>query len=63
MRRHPPTFPGKRCEDWDLDDPAGQSIAAVRTIRDGIQDRVESWSRTRRGRRVAFLADGARSEA
>ena len=36
-----PIFPGKRYEDWDLDDPAGQSIAAVRPIRDEIRARVE----------------------
>ncbi len=36
-----PIFPGKRYEDWDLDDPAGQGIDAVRAIRDEIRDRVE----------------------
>ncbi|WP_239346404.1 MULTISPECIES: arsenate reductase ArsC [unclassified Frankia] len=36
-----PVFPGKRYEDWKLDDPAGQSVDAVRTIRDDIQTRVE----------------------
>ena len=36
-----PIFPGKRYEDWDLDDPAGQSIEAVRPIRDEIRARVE----------------------
>ncbi|WP_239405213.1 arsenate reductase ArsC [Frankia sp. Cj3] len=36
-----PVFPGKRYEDWQLDDPAGQSVDAVRTIRDDIQTRVE----------------------
>jgi arsenate reductase (thioredoxin) len=35
-----PLFPGKRYEDWDLDDPAGQPIGAVRAIRDQIGDRV-----------------------
>ena len=35
-----PVFPGKRYEDWDLDDPAGQSIADVRPIRDKIRARV-----------------------
>lgn len=35
-----PIFPGKRYEDWDLPDPAGQSVAAVRPIRDDIGDRV-----------------------
>ena len=36
-----PFFPGKRYEDWVLDDPAGQSIEVVRRIRDEIKKRVE----------------------
>jgi len=36
-----PIFPGKRYEDWQLDDPAGQDIAAVRVIRDEIDARVQ----------------------
>ena len=36
-----PIFPGKRYEDWPLDDPAGQGLAAVRPIRDTIRGRVE----------------------
>jgi len=36
-----PIFPGKRYEDWELDDPAGQGIEAVRPIRDEIRSRVE----------------------
>jgi len=35
-----PIFPGKRYEDWQLDDPAGQDLAAVRGIRDQIKQRV-----------------------
>ena len=35
-----PFFPGKRYEDWKLDDPAGQGIDAVRPIRDAIRARV-----------------------
>ncbi|HOC14209.1 MAG TPA: arsenate reductase ArsC [Propionicimonas sp.] len=35
-----PIFPGKRYEDWQLDDPAGQGIEAVRPIRDDIEARV-----------------------
>ncbi|MCA5891841.1 arsenate reductase ArsC [Isoptericola sp. NEAU-Y5] len=35
-----PIFPGKRYEDWQLDDPAGQGIDAVRPIRDEIERRV-----------------------
>jgi arsenate reductase len=37
-----PVFPGKRYEDWELDDPAGQDLAAVRVIRDEIGDRVRA---------------------
>ncbi|PVG84198.1 heat-shock protein HtpX [Nocardioides gansuensis] len=36
-----PYFPGKRYEDWVLEDPAGQGIEAVRPIRDKIRTRVE----------------------
>ena len=35
-----PFYPGKRYEDWALDDPAGQGIDAVRPIRDEIRTRV-----------------------
>ena len=35
-----PIYPGKRYEDWKLDDPAGQGVAAVRPIRDEIRRRV-----------------------
>ena len=37
-----PIFPGKRYEDWVLEDPAGQGIDAVRPIRDEIRGRVET---------------------
>ena len=37
-----PIFPGKRYEDWQLDDPAGQGLDAVRTIRDDIEQRVRT---------------------
>lgn len=37
-----PFYPGKRYEDWKLDDPAGQGIKAVRPIRDEIRSRVET---------------------
>lgn len=37
-----PFFPGKRYEDWKLDDPAGQGIDAVRPIRDDIKSRIEA---------------------
>ncbi len=36
-----PLYPGKRYEDWELDDPAGQDVVAVRPIRDEIRSRVE----------------------
>ncbi|WP_433372002.1 arsenate reductase ArsC [Actinoplanes sp. CA-142083] len=37
-----PVFPGKRYEDWKLDDPAGKDVEAVRPIRDEIRTRVEA---------------------
>ncbi len=37
-----PVFPGKRYEDWVLDDPAGQGIETVRPIRDEIERRVRA---------------------
>jgi arsenate reductase len=37
-----PYFPGKRYEDWVLEDPAGQGIESVRVIRDEIKVRVEN---------------------
>jgi arsenate reductase (thioredoxin) len=37
-----PICPGKRYEDWLLDDPAGQGVAAVRPIRDEIRRRIEA---------------------
>ncbi len=36
-----PYYPGKRRLDWELDDPAGQGIEMVRTVRDDIKSRVE----------------------
>jgi protein-tyrosine-phosphatase len=36
-----PIYPGKRYEDWQLDDPAGQDLEAVRKIRDEIDARVQ----------------------
>jgi arsenate reductase len=36
-----PIFPGKRYEDWDLEDPAGKDLEAVRRIRDEIDRRVQ----------------------
>jgi arsenate reductase (thioredoxin) len=37
-----PIFPGKRYEEWTLDDPAGQGVEAVRPIRDEIERRVRT---------------------
>ncbi len=37
-----PLFPGKRYEDWELEDPAGQGVDAVRPIRDEIERRVRT---------------------
>jgi protein-tyrosine-phosphatase len=35
-----PIYPGKRYEDWEVDDPAGKEMVAVRKIRDDIERRV-----------------------
>jgi arsenate reductase len=37
-----PYLPGKRYEDWELDDPAGQDLPTVRRIRDDIETRVRA---------------------
>jgi protein-tyrosine-phosphatase len=37
-----PIFPGKRYEDWELEDPAGKDIETVRRVRDDIRARVEA---------------------
>ncbi len=48
-----PIYPGKRYEDWELDDPAGQDVEAVRAIRDEIDQRVSAADgRASPGRRV-----------
>ncbi|GAP80301.1 arsenate reductase [Brachybacterium sp. SW0106-09] len=36
-----PIYPGKRYEDWKLEDPAGKDVAEVRAVRDGIRTRIE----------------------
>src|SRR5262245_60883578 len=36
-----PVFPGKRYEDWDLEDPAGKDLDTVRRIRDEVAGRVD----------------------
>ena len=40
-----PIFPGKRYEDWEVRDPAGQPLDVVREIRDDIQARVTTLLR------------------
>jgi arsenate reductase (thioredoxin) len=40
-----PVFPGRRYEDWELDDPAGQSLETVRRIRDEVDRRVQALIR------------------
>jgi arsenate reductase len=37
-----PIFPGKRYEDWELDDPAGKDLVTVRRVRDDIRGRIET---------------------
>lgn len=37
-----PIFPGKRYEDWELEDPAGHGLDAVRPIRDEIKSRIQA---------------------
>jgi protein-tyrosine-phosphatase len=36
-----PIYPGKRYEDWELEDPEGKDLETVRRIRDAIDDRVQ----------------------
>ncbi len=43
-----PAYPGTRYEDWELDDPAGRDLEAVRPIRDEIRRRVEQLLETLR---------------
>ncbi|MGH7540598.1 MAG: arsenate reductase ArsC [Gemmatimonadota bacterium] len=40
-----PIYPGKRYEDWELDDPADQDLATVRRIRDELDERVQTLVR------------------
>ena len=41
-----PFYPGKRYEDWELEDPAGKDIETVREVRDEIKARVEELIRS-----------------
>ncbi len=51
-----PFYPGKRYEDWELDDPAGQGVEAVRPIRDDIDRRIRALV----AELLPAAADGAR---
>jgi protein-tyrosine-phosphatase len=44
-----PIYPGKRYEDWDLEDPAGKDLEVVRGIRDEISDRVAALANSLAG--------------
>ncbi|MCK9917992.1 arsenate reductase ArsC [Microbacteriaceae bacterium K1510] len=48
-----PIFPGKRYEDWELTDPAGQPIEVVRQVRDEIRARVDALVAELDGRAAA----------
>ena len=45
-----PIYPGKRYEDWDLEDPSGKDLETVRGIRDRISERVDVLLRDLTGR-------------
>jgi arsenate reductase len=45
-----PIYPGKRYEDWELEDPSGKDLATVRGIRDRISERVDRLLRDLTGR-------------
>jgi protein-tyrosine-phosphatase len=50
-----PIYPGKRYEDWDLEDPSGKDLETVRGIRDRISERVDALLRDLTGRADAHL--------
>jgi arsenate reductase (thioredoxin) len=45
-----PIYPGKRYEDWELEDPAGKDLETVRGIRDEIAARIDQLAKELRGR-------------
>ena len=45
-----PIYPGKRYEDWDLEDPSGKDLETVRGIRDRISERIDVLLRDLTGR-------------
>ena len=51
-------FPGKRYEEWVLDDPAGKDTAAVRPVRDEIERRVLALLDEARRRLLGSVARG-----
>jgi arsenate reductase (thioredoxin) len=56
-----PIYPGKRYEDWDLEDPAGRDLETVRRIRDEIEERVDALLLTLTGRSSALPAERPRT--
>jgi arsenate reductase len=56
-----PVYTGKRYEDWDLEDPAGQDLETVRGIRDEISRRIEALASTLTGRSSASPAERPRT--
>jgi arsenate reductase (thioredoxin) len=48
-----PIYPGKRYEDWELEDPSGKDLETVRRIRDRISERVDALLRGLTGRAYA----------
>ncbi len=56
-----PIFPGKRYEDWELDDPAGKGVEAVRPIRDQIKARILTCSTSSTSRRPPVDSDCLRT--
>ncbi|SDO91350.1 arsenate reductase [Klenkia soli] len=53
-----PVFPGKRYLDWDLADPAGKGVAAIRPIRDEIESRIRGLLAELRGPRGPVVTAG-----
>jgi arsenate reductase (thioredoxin) len=51
-----PIYPGKSYEDWELEDPSGKDLEAVRRIRDQIESRVDALLSTLTGRASAAPA-------
>jgi arsenate reductase (thioredoxin) len=56
-----PIYPGKRYEDWDLEDPSGKDLETARGIRDRISERVEALLRDLTGRSSASPAERPRT--